>query len=331
MTPQLLERTLTSLIRANQNTHIEGEPGLGKTAIPKQVAASMGLMLIHQHCATKLQEDYGMPVIDKASHTHSFTAPADLPIVGSDYPDEGVILLDELPQSGFSEQKIFANMLSARELHGHHIKPGWRFISTGNRASDRAGANRLLTHVRDRVVTLKLDANMDDWVEWAIDNEVADEVISFIRFRPGLLIDFDAGRERNATPRGWAERVSPMIGNIPPEAELEAFGGAVGEGAAAEFVGFLRICRSLPDPDALLMNPNKGEVPSDPATLYALSGAIAARASENNFDSVVTYAKRMPPEYSVLVMRDSTKRNKDVTKTKAYRDWCAKEGKNILR
>ena len=47
-----------------------------------------------------------------------------------------------------------------------------------------------------------------------------------------------------------------MLGKVPAEAEYECFKGAVGEGAAAEFVGFMRIYRKLPNPDAILMNPD---------------------------------------------------------------------------
>ena len=66
------------------------------------------------------------------------------------------------------------------------------------------------------------------------------------------------------------------------------------EGASAEFVGFLKIHRKLPNPDSILMNPNQANVPDDPATLYALCGTLAHKATRANFDSVITYVSRMP-------------------------------------
>jgi hypothetical protein len=115
-----------------------------------------------------------------------------------------------------------------------------------------------------------------------------------------------------------------VLGVVPPEAEYECFKGAVGEGAAAEFVGFVRIYRSLPNPDNIILNPTTANVPTDPSTLYALSGAIAERATESNFSRVCTYAERMPPEFSVLSISYAARKNPDLASTKAFTDWAVK-------
>ena len=168
----------------------------------------------------------------------------------------------------------------------------------------------------------ELETHLDDWCSWAIDHGVKPEVVSFIRFRPNLLHDFDAQRDQNPTPRSWVEGVSDAIGVVPTDAEYETFKGAVGEGAAAEFVGFVKIYRKLPNPDNIIMNPTTAEVPDDPATLYALSGAIAERATVNNFERVVTYAERMPPEFSVLSVSYASRKNADLASTQAFTKWA---------
>jgi hypothetical protein len=115
--------------------------------------------------------------------------------------------------------------------------------------------------------------------------------------------------------------VSDVLGTVAPEAEFECFKGAVGEGAAAEFVGFVRIFRKLPNPDAILLNPQTADVPKDPATLYALSGALAQRATESNFERVCQYSERMPPEFSVLTISYAARRNPDLANTQAFTKW----------
>jgi hypothetical protein len=162
-----------------------------------------------------------------------------------------------------------------------------------------------------------------------LDNAVKPEVVSFIRFRPGLLHDWDAQRDQNPTPRSWVEGVSDVLGAVPFEAEYECFRGAVGEGAAAEFVGFVRIWRKLPNPDAILLNPTTSNVPTDPATLYALAGAISNRATEGNFERVCTYAERMPPEFSVLTISYAARRNPDLANTQAFTKWSINH-QNVL-
>ena len=169
---------------------------------------------------------------------------------------------------------------------------------------------------------LELETHLDDWTTWAISHDVKPEIVSFIRFRPNLLHDFDPQRDQNATPRSWVEGVSDVLGTVPAEAEYECFKGAVGEGAAAEFLGFLRIFRKLPNPDAIMLNPTTSDVPSDPATLYALSGALAERSTEANFDRVTTYCERMPPEFSVLTVSYAARKNPELATTQAFTKWA---------
>jgi hypothetical protein len=141
---------------------------------------------------------------------------------------------------------------------------------------------------------------------------VKPEVISFIRFRTELLNHFDPQSDCNPTPRAWAEGVSAALGVVPTELEFPVFKGDVGEGAAAEFIGFMKICRQLPNPDVILLNPKKAKVPEDPATLYALCGSLAHRASPDNFGRILSYIERMPPEFTVLFVRDALARCPDI-------------------
>jgi hypothetical protein len=91
----------------------------------------------------------------------------------------------------------------------------------------------------------------------------------------------------------------------------------------------MRICRQLPDPDMILMNPEREKVPTDPATLYAICGALSARASEQTIPSIVKYGNRMPDEFSVLLIRDCVLKDKNVTRTRAYIEWATKH-KDVL-
>ena len=79
-----------------------------------------------------------------------------------------------------------------------------------------------------------LDLSLDDWTQWALKNDIATEVVAFIRFRPDLLSNYDPAKDINATPRAWAEGVGASIGNIPESLEFPVFCGDVGEGPAAE-------------------------------------------------------------------------------------------------
>jgi hypothetical protein len=289
----------------------------------------VGFKAIH---APLLQpEDYGFPVITKTKDDVDFVvSKAKFPLVGSNCPETGIFLIDELSQADQSAQKILANLIQEREIHGQRLKDGWAIVSTGNRTTDRAGANRLLSHLGNRITRVSLDVSLDDWTIWALNNNVKTEVIAFIRFRPELLNSFDSQHEINPTPRSWVEGVSSALGVIPDTLEFPVFQGDVGEGAAAEFVAFLKIFRKLPSPDAIILNPSKAEVPSDPATLYALCGALVQKTTVDNFGRVMSYIGRMPQEFSVLFIRDAIRKCPDLQNSKDFIVWASGPGAKLL-
>lgn len=324
MRATLLKETLKALVKLGRTVIVEGPPGGGKTTLIGEVARELDIHYIERHLPTMPAEDMGVPMIDQP--VLYYKIPDWFPAKGGKYDDGrgGILCIDDRNQANADLQKIMANIQQARNLHGVPLADGWTVVSTGNRQSDRAGANRVLSHLRNRETVLELETHLDDSTSWMIDHDVAPEVVAFIRFRPNLLHDFDPQRDVNPTPRSWVEGVSAVLGNVPSEAEYECFKGAIGEGAAAEFLGFLRIYRKLPNPDAILLNPDTADVPTDPATLYALSGAIAERASTSNMDRVVTYVSRMPAEFSVLAISYAIRKKPELANTQAFTNWAVK-------
>jgi hypothetical protein len=147
-------------------------------------------------------------------------------------------------------------------------------------------------------------------------------LIQFLRFRPGLLSDFDANRFANPTPRAW-ERVSFIPQSLDKGLFFDNCAGEVGEGAAAEYTGFRRIYESLPDVDSILLDPAGAELPSDPATLYALTGALARKSTKDNFDRVSKYLSRMSPEFNVMATKDAIKLTPAIKHTRSFVEWAS--------
>lgn len=317
--------------RIKRPLHIESSPGLGKTQIAAQAARELNVGFLTIHAPLLQPEDYGFPAITAdRSDVKFIVSKSKFPIVGSDCPETGIFLIDELSQADVSGQKILANLLQEREIHGQKLKPDWLIISTGNRTTDRSGANRLLSHLRNRITTIELDASLDDWTVWALSAGIQTEVIAFLRFRPDLLSAFDAHQDINPTPRSWCEGVSAALGIVDSAHEFAVFKGDVGEGPAAEFSAFLKVFRKLPSPDAILINPLTVEVPTDPATLYALCGALAHKTTPDNFGRVMHYIGRLPSEFSVLYVRDTMRRKPEIASTAEFIKWASTDGAKLL-
>jgi len=319
MRAELIKQTIIDLWDIKRPIYITGAPGGGKTSVVKQAAQQLGVDYIHHHAPSMLVEDFGVPDMAAGDDNFTYKMPHWWP---SDPETEAILCFDDRGQSGGDIQKVIANIQEERELHGHPLPKGVMIISTGNRLEDRAGANRTLSHLADRETELEFDAMLDDWTRYAIADDVHPSVISFVRFRPSLLHDFDPQRPKNPTPRSWIKGVSALLDKIQPEAEYDCFKGAIGEGAAAEFVGFRKIERALPNIDNLLMHPDKFEVPTDPMALYAISGAIAYKATVTNFDRVIQVANQMPQEFGVLTVSFATRRNPELASTQAFTAWA---------
>ena len=112
--------------------------------------------------------------------------------------------------------------------------------------------------------------------------------------------------------------------------DYELIAGVVGEGAAAEFCGFMGIYRDLPDPQALLNDPDNAEVPQDPAMLYAICELLSEKAEMHNLSPIMAYARRLPPEFSVLLVRDAARANKAIVETSAFNEWAVAHADVLL-
>ena len=335
MKPSLVKATLKARFEANihRTPYVIGPPGLGKTQIMAQIASELGVGFKALHAPTLQPEDIAMPVISSDRGSVRFVVPTErFPMESSDCHEAGILLIDELPQSDSSTQKTMANLIQEREIHGHKIKDKWMIVATGNRKTDGAGANRVLTHLMNRMTEINMEPDFEDWCAWYMRQpDMRVEGLSFIRFKPNLLCDFNPQRDVNPTPRAWVEGVFASLGAVPAEAELEVFKGDVGEGPASEFKSFLNIYRNLPDPDEVIANPVKHKMPTEPSVLFALSGALATRATKANFAEIMKFANRMPPEFCAILVKDALNGKERLDETKAFTDWALGAGSKLWR
>lgn len=337
MRPAVLTAALTARFREHAKgtrirpAYISGPPGVGKTQTTHQIATDEGVGYVSLHAPLMLNEDFGMPTFRDDGEIDFATPGRKFPFEDSEhFPETGILAVEEVAQADNTQQKIWANIFQERELHGRKLKPGWYIVATGNRMQDRAGANRILSHFNDRFTSYDFEPNLDDWANWALTHDVAPEVVSFCRWRPDLLSKFDPNQDKCPTPRAWAEGVSPTLQLMPPEAQYDTIKGDVGEGAAAEFKGFLDTYRALPNIDMVLAAPDTHPVPDQVHVCYALSGALAHRAAPDTIGGILKFATRMEPEFSVLVVRDARRVCPAVENSKAYIDWCIGPGAEIL-
>jgi hypothetical protein len=310
---------------------IEGKPGGGKSSLARDIIQTLG---INPERVTEFNPSLRDPVDIMGVPRTDADCAKWIPMpefwrIRDDGTDEPcALIVEELSDAPMPMQNPMCRVLLDRYAGELKLHPKLYIIATGNRTEDKSGANRMSTKLANRMQTLVFDENLDDWCDWALDRGIAVEMIQFLRFRPNLLSDFDPNRKINPTPRSWemANEVDPTLTSDLYYANIA---GCVGEGAAAEYTGFKRIFEGLPNIDGILLNPSKSEVPTDPAVLYALTGALAHKVSKDNFDRVAEYVGRMPADFQVMCIFDAQKLKPEIRNTKAFVQWSVKNA-NIL-
>ena len=312
--------TLKVCIAAKQPVFLWGPPGVGKSDVVAQIAKELGYKLIDIRAVLLDPVDLrGLPRIENGESVWS--TPAFLPKGKGKY----LVFLDELNAAPPLVQAACYQLVLDRKIGEYELPKDAVVVAAGNREGDRAVTSRMPSPLANRFVHLDFDVDVDDWIRWGLSNGVRTEVLAFQRFRPALLHQFDPQKNEKAfpTPRS-VTFLSRLMDASNGDIDYDLAKGVVGEGYASEFIGFIKIFKNLPDPDMVLMAPSKAVVPTDPATLYAICGAVATKASDQNMKNVVEYANRLPVEFSVLLIRDCITRDDSLLKTRAFVEWASK-------
>ena len=334
-TGEILE-VLPKLINAHLPVMLVGAPGVGKSEIVDQASAEVEHELLLFHPVTDEPIDVkGLPaMVDGQATFMPYGHMKQL----LDATTPVVAFIDDLGQANVSVQASYMQMLLAREIAGHKISDNVTFISATNRKEDGAGVSGVLEPVKSRFVTIiQVEPNVDDWVAWALKNEVPNDLIAFIMYRPALLHDFQRTSEikNSPCPRTVKHCGDLMKLGFPESRELELYTGAAGEGFATELIGFLKHRRGLPDPTLMLASPDKFPIPVDePSKAYAMASAIAEKVNDDsmkNFCHILDrFAEAGGPEYSAMAMNFAVGRNDDLRATRSYIEWVSKNNEILV-
>lgn len=330
-TPLAFAAAARFMIKAGEPLLVIGKPGQGKSTIIEDVCKELGYDLLVTHPVVEEPIDYkGFPFTwnDEKGVTHAAFIPYGHMQMLRDATKPIVHFADDAGQAPKAVQAAYMQWVLGRQINGQKISDHVRFVAASNRKQDKAGVQAFLEPLKDRFTSVvELVTSMEDWVQWAIASKLPFEIISFVRYVPDILDEWEPTSDfsRTPTPRGLAQIGRMLKAGVPKDLRLKLFSGAIGSARAMEFIGFLDIFQEIPDPDEVLLNPSGAEIPEKPGHLYALCGALAARATVNNLERIITYANRFEKEeFNVLMVRDAIRKEpKKLCKTPAFTKWIS--------
>lgn len=301
---------------------VEGRPGGGKSACAREVAQHLcDTFNIKPEQVVEFNPSLRDPVdimgipFKSADGKHSeWLPPAEFYNLRQGV-GPCVLIIEELSDAQLTMQNPMCRVILDRYAGNLKLSDQLFIIATGNRVEDRSGANRMSTKLGNRMRCLEFTENVEDWCMWAESHGIDDILIKFIRFQPKLLSDFDPKRKTNPTPRAW-EKVSyiPEFSNDPDGVlYMSHVMGDVGEGAAASYIGFRKVYKSLPDFTELLKKPAHYPIPCEQSALYAtcmkLTTMVMKDSDDKDVVAILTYLNRVAPEMKAMAIREMVRNN----------------------
>ncbi len=321
MTPNALSLYLQALLdnEIRLSAMIWGPPGIGKSSIVAQVAASRGLAFIDLRLSQLAPTDLrGLPVAE--SGVSKWFPPEFLPRAGV-HGERGVLFLDELNLAPPTMQGMAQQLVLDRRVGSYTVPDGWFIWAAGNRKEDRASVFEMPAPLANRFLHLEVENNWESWKDHALSGGVHEQVIAFLAFRPELLHKMDAQRPAWPSPRSWemASRLHGCALAIAP---------VVGEAAAQEFESFIQLYRVLPDLEPILCGEGEEiKFPDEPSARYAVAVGltIRAREPERGYNGFKWLVERAPAEWLQLYAVDLFKQMRALGKMGLFAGYVTKD------
>ena len=340
MKPSLALNAITSAFNYNLsgiprqraiNLFLRGAPGVSKSSLIYQAADALGVEVAEYRLAGMDAADMrGVPKVEGKKTI--WCTPEDIP---TDPKWKGFIFFDEIVQAAQIVQSSVSQIVLEGRMGTVVLPAGAVIVAAGNRRSDRSAVNEMPRHLANRFTFIDVEADVDDFATWANTNDVRGEVVSFVRSRTELLHKFDAAETCFPSPRAWAfvSGILDMQG-LDPYVQQCMFAGTVGEGAAIEFMGHLRLYGQMPSVEEIIASPSKARIPDGehaPAMSYAVASNLSRAINTKNAKAIVEYLGRLPnEEFAVLCIKDAIARDADTKKIPEVRAWAAKNASLII-
>jgi hypothetical protein len=321
---------------------LQGEPGIGKSSILKELAKQFPDHEVSYIDVPNMDlGDIAMPVIDHETKTTKY------------YPNSRfkmhtgkpvVIMLDEFPKGAEPVKNMLHPLLekSNPRLGDVSVHPDSIIFMTGNMASDGVGDN-MKAHTRNRIVPVTVrKPDADEWVAWAVDNNISPEVCAWVKQFPHVLASYlDGGQEGNpfifqpkkvqaafVTPRSLetASNIVRKRSVLDYELVISALTGAMGESGARGLEAFITYADQLPVWETIITSPTNAQVPADPGACAVVAFGAISKVTKDTMDKFMTYLERFESEWQACFCINIAKSNKQQVafSSKKFSEWVTK-------
>lgn len=200
-----------------------GAPGIGKTAIMKQIAEELGVGLVSYSMTHHTRQSaLGLPVIKKKTYDgveYDISRYSMSEIIASTYDmmedtgiKEGILFLDEINCVSETLAPSMLQFLQYKVFGQHKLPNGWIVVTAGNPPEYNKSVREYDIVTLDRLKVINVEPDFDVWREYALNNNVHGSILSFLDIKKEFfyIVETTAEGKNYVTARGW-EDISKMI------------------------------------------------------------------------------------------------------------------------
>lgn len=228
-----------------------GAPGIGKTAIMKQIAGELNISLvsysmIHHTRQSALglpyitEKQYGGKTVSVSEYTMSEIIASVYNMIHESGIEEGILFLDEVNCVSETLAPAMLQFLQFKTFGCHALPEGWVVVTAGNPPEYNRSARRFDVVTLDRLKVMRIEADQSAWNQYAYETGVHGSILSYLALKKAdfCAVETTVDGRSFVTPRGWDD-LSVMM------KEYEAADLAIDETLIGQYIGNQRIAKDF--------------------------------------------------------------------------------------
>ena len=346
VTPKTAGAAIKAALKKKRPVMLHGAPGIGKSDIVHQIGLELNRPVIDIRLALYDPSDIkGFPYFDPSTKSMKWAPSSELP---QDPDSNAILFLDELVSAAPAVQAAAYQLVLNKKIGEYNLPKNVDILAAGNRASDRGVVYKMPAPLANRFTHLDLRVDAEEWIEWAAQKGLHENVIGYISHMKHDLFNHDTKSQSNAfpSPRTWefTSQYLEMENEIGENSLLDLISGTIGDGLAVKFNAFRKHAAKLPKAIDVLEGKVKTVTTKDIGAMYSLVVSLAFELKEKHekkspkyfeyMDNVFEFQmNNMQEELNIMstkLMMKTLNLPVDPTKLKKFDDFYAKYGRFIF-
>ena len=237
-----------------------GPPGIGKTAIMKQIAEEEKIGLVEYTLTHHTRQSaVGLPILEKkrfqgeeytvTEYTMSEMLASVYECIEKEGAETGILFLDEINCVSETLAPTMLQLLQNKTFGAHKLPKGWCIVAAGNPERYNKSVREFDIVTLDRVKKIEIQENHSVWDRYAAKQGVHLGIRSYLQLKTENFYRIEERQEGSCfvTARGWEDlsRILQSYEEMKVPVTEELIGEYIQyEEVAADFYGFYQLFKS---------------------------------------------------------------------------------------